>query len=324
MDGWLKELEKTEIDVVGFPCNFGQGKQGTEKGPSKLREHGLIRQIGEMGFRVNDKGDLGLKDYGEGTFENVKKSKSVGEANKLLADAVEESLRAKNFCAAVGGDHCMAIGSIIGHARVQPNLGVIWVDAHADINPPPASLSGNAHGMPLAFLVHELQHLVPKLPGFEWVKPCIHARDIAYIGLRDVDDAEKEIIEKYKIKAFTMTDIVEMGITKVVQEAIRAISPSQKKPIHLSFDIDGLDPRDAASTGTPVPGGLMLREGVYIVETVASTGHLQMIDLAEVNPLLGSPEEQLRTLESACEIVGACFGKRNRRRLTKGFHFSSL
>ncbi|ESN94633.1 hypothetical protein HELRODRAFT_68856 [Helobdella robusta] len=265
-----------------------------------------------MHFDVN-----GTKDD---RVSNVKRAKSVGKANEQIAKVVEQSISQNHFCVALGGDHSIAIGTIIGHARAHPNLAVVWIDAHADLNPPLASPSGNSHGMPVSFLLRELVEYIPKdLPGFEWAKPCLGVKDIVYIGLRDLDEAEKALIEKHNILAFTMREVTELGVDAVVRAAIKYISPSGTRPIHLSFDIDGLDPTDAASTGTPVPGGLLLREGVYITESLAATGHLQMIDMVEVNPTLGSSKEQVRTLQSACEIIGACFGKRNRKLMSPGY-----
>jgi arginase len=321
---WPATLYNTEIDIIGVPYNFGQPKLGVSSGPKRIREAGLVQQIKNLGFKVHDKGDLKFEEFKDDpVVGNVRKPKSVGTANKQIANSVAESLRNGSVCLTLGGDHSMAIGSILGHTEVEPNIGVIWIDAHADINPPLASPSGNAHGMPLAFLVHELREYIPKdIPGFDWIKPCIHLKDITYIALRDLDEAEKDIIDKFQVKAFTMNDVTEFGIAKVVQMAINAISncsTDANRPIHLSFDIDALDPNDAPSTGTTVPGGLSLREGVYITEHVAATGRLQVMDMAEVNPELGSEADQLVTLQSACEVIGAWFGKRSRKLLTPGY-----
>lgn len=317
--GWPVNLYDIETDVIGIPYNFGQPKRGVELGPKRMREAGIIDQLIQLKFPVNDKNDLTFEEFSDDpTVGNIKRPKCVGRANRKISDAVSSSLRAGHQCLTLGGDHSLAIGSILGHAQVQPDLGVIWIDAHADINPPLLSPSGNAHGMPLAFLVKELKDQIPKnVPEFDWIQPCISLKDLSYIALRDLDYAEKEIIEEYDVKAFTMDDVTEFGIAKITQMAIDTVSTGDSnRPLHLSFDIDALDSTIAPSTGTPVIGGIDLREGIHIVRTVAATGRLSVMDLVEVNPELGSTTDQANTLRAACELVGAWFGKRSRHLLT--------
>lgn len=318
---WPVNLYDTETDVIGIPYNFGQPKGGVEHGPRRMREAGIIEQLVQLKFPINDKNDIVFEEFlDDPSFGNIKRPRCVGRANKKISEAVSASLRAGHQCLTLGGDHSLAIGSIHGHAQVQPDLGVIWIDAHADINPPLLSPSGNAHGMPLAFLVKELRDQIPKdVPEFDWIQPCISLKDLTYIALRDLDHAEKEIIEEYDVKAFTMDDVTEFGIAKITQLAIDAVSTGDsRRPIHLSFDIDALDSTVAPSTGTPVIGGIDLREGIHIVSSVAATGRLTVMDLVEVNPELGSSVDQDNTLRAACELVGAWFGKRSRHLLTPG------
>jgi len=318
---WIKSRYSVETKVIGISYNYGQPKAGVCNGPRRMREYGIIQSISDMGFPITDLGDITFDDVKNDTpVSNVRRPRAIGLSNKLIADKVAEVLEGGSVCLTLGGDHSLAIGSIMGQARVQPDFGVIWVDAHADINPPLVSESGNTHGMPLAFLLHELQGLIPKhIPEFEWIKPCMHATDLAYIGLRDLDPAEKEILEDNNIAAFTILDVMELGLPHVVQEAIRVVSQGRERPIHLSFDIDALDPSVAPSTGTPVPGGLTLREGVYITEKIASTGHLTVMDLVEVNPELGSKADQESTLQAAQEVIGGWFGKTNKKQLVPGY-----
>jgi arginase len=267
----------------------------------------MVLELKKSGVTVRDAGDLEFVDFDDDeAVSNVRRPRALGRANRKISESVAEALTNNRWCLAVGGDHSLAIGTIHGHAAVEPNVGVIWVDAHGDINPPLQSASGNAHGMPLAFLVHELTASMPNdLPEFEWMKPCLHAKDIAYIALRDVDEAEKEIMKRFNMVAYYMDDVRKIGIETVVQKCIEHVSPNGTRPIHLSFDIDALDPAHAASTGTPVSGGLTLLQGVYVVETIAKTGRLSVFDLAEVNPEIGSEAECQATLDSAKKIASA-------------------
>ena len=203
----------------------------------------------------------------------------------------------------------LAVGSISGHARVHPDLCVIWVDAHTDINTPLTTSSGNLHGQPVSFPLKELKGKFPDVPGFSWVTPCISAKDIVYIGLRDVDPGEHYIIKTLGIKYFSMTEVDKLGIGKVMEETFSYLLGRKKRPIHLSFDVDGLDPAFTPATGTPVLGGLSYREGLYITEEIYKTGLLSGLDIMEVNPTLGKTAEEVKsTVNTAVALTLACFG----------------
>ncbi|OWK01919.1 ARG1, partial [Cervus elaphus hippelaphus] len=164
---------------------------GVEEGPTVLRKAGLLEKLKELEYDVKDYGDLSfVDDPDDSPFQIVKNPRCVGEANKKLADVVAEVKKTGRISLVLGGDHSMAIGSISGHARVHPDLCVIWVDAHTDVNTPLTTTTGNLHGQPVSFLLKELKEKMPEVPGFYWVTPCISAKDIVYIGLRDVDPAE--------------------------------------------------------------------------------------------------------------------------------------
>ncbi|XP_027459057.1 arginase-1 isoform X3 [Zalophus californianus] len=270
------------VGIIGVPFSKGQPRGGVEEGPAALRKAGLLEKLKEQECDVKDYGDVPFVDVpSDPPFQIVKNPRSVGKANEQLAGVVAEVKRQGRTSLVLGGDHrfpyvtsCMAVGSISGHARVHPDLCVIWVDAHTDINTPVTTTSGNLHGQPVSFLLKELKGKIPDLPGFSWVTPCISAKDIVYIGLRDVDPGEQK-----------------------------------KRPIHLSFDVDGLDPSFTPATGTPVVGGLSYREGLYITEEIYKTGLLSGLDIMEVNPSLGkTPEEVTRTVNTAVAVTLACFG----------------
>ncbi|KAL5008949.1 hypothetical protein ScPMuIL_014530 [Solemya velum] len=303
--------QESRVALLGVPIRHGQARSGTDLGPNTLRDGGLKEKLSSVGCDVVDYGNLVFRQaQNDNSHERTHNSRSVGAAAKQIADAVSRRVLNGEACLALGGDHSMAIGTIYGHAQVRSDIAVIWVDAHADINTPLTSESGNIHGMPLSFLVRELEPYVPKLPGMEWIKPCISAKDIAYIGLRDVDPAERWIIEKFNMTAFSMQEVDKYGIHEVMDRAMKAVDPNGTRSIHLSFDVDGLDPSLTPSTGTPVPGGLSLREGLYIAEEVCATGRLAVMDVAEVNPLLGNDEDSKRTLEITMDVIERCFGKK--------------
>jgi arginase len=241
---------------------------------------------------------------------NMLKPRAVSAVTEALSKQVYDHAKEGRFVLTLGGDHSIAIGTISGTAKaIRERLGremaVIWVDAHADINTPETSDSGNIHGMPVAFLTG-LASDKPDAP-FGWLKDehRVSVKKLVYIGLRDVDRGEKKILRENGIKAFSMHDIDRHGIGKVMDMALGWIGSDT--PIHLSFDIDALDPRFAPSTGTAVRGGLTLREGDFIAECVHETGSLVALDLVEVNPSLeeaGAAE----TVRSGVSIVRCALG----------------
>uniref|UniRef100_A0A3P9IMJ6 Arginase n=1 Tax=Oryzias latipes TaxID=8090 RepID=A0A3P9IMJ6_ORYLA len=206
--------------------------------------------------------------------------------------------------------HSLAIGSVSGHARQCPDLCLIWVDAHADINTPMCSPSGNLHGQPVAFMLKELQDKMPSIPGFSWMKPFLSSRDLVYVGLRDVDPGEHLILKNLGIQYFTMRDIDRLGIQRVMEVALDHLLGRKQRPIHLSFDIDAFDPSLAPATGTPVNGGLTYREGIYITEEIHNTGLLSAIDMVEVNPTLGASSEAVEATASlAVDVIASSLGQ---------------
>lgn len=246
-------------------------------------------------------------------YRGMKNPKTVSVVNKAISEKTYEQSRQGRLTLTLGGDHSVAIGTISGTAkatreRLGREIAVIWVDAHADINRPEDSDSGNIHGMPLAFLTGLAKE--DKEEYFGWLKDehMLNIKKLVYIGLRDVDIGEKKILRENGVKAFSMFDVDRYGIGRVVEMALAYIGADT--PIHLSFDIDALDPTWAAATGTPVRGGLTLREGDYICESVHQTGNLIAVDLVEVNPSLAATEAGARqTVHSGCSIVRCALGE---------------
>ncbi|XP_050405119.1 arginase, hepatic [Patella vulgata] len=316
---------RSKVGILGIPFSKGQPKGGAEMGPEILRQAGLVSRIKRFDYEVVDHGDIEIESIpGDKPDGNVKNPRSVGRANKKISDKVASIVKSKELCLNLGGDHSIAIGSIHGHCRAEPGLVVVWVDAHADINTPLSSPSGNMHGMPLSLLVKELADRFSPVEGFDWCKPCIHVRDIVYIGLRDVDEGERWIIDQFGIPAYSMQEIDKMGIKEVMHQALKNLDPNGTRPIHLSFDVDGLDPTITPSTGTPVLGGLNIREGQYIMEELANTGRLSAIDIVEVNPLLGSEKDNMVTAETTISVIEKCFGSKRGGYYPASYVFPSL
>jgi arginase len=243
----------------------------------------------------------------------VKNVHSVASACLSLSNAVAKCLEEKRVAITLGGDHSLGIGSIHGHARVEPNLSVIWIDSHADINSAVTTHSGNMHGMPVSFLVKEMpkKYSSQPLPGFGDIKPCVSAANFAYIGLRDLDEVEVKILKELRpsITYYSIQDVDQLGIYEVISRTLDKINPSLNRPIHVSFDIDAVDEYFAPSTGTSVPGGLTIREAYCIAETIAKTKLLTGLDVVEVNPLLGSPVDVQRTVGCAMNVLLSFLGK---------------
>jgi len=323
--------EKT-ITVVGAPFALGQPRPGVDQGPDCLRQAGLIKGLKEQGWHIEDSGDVSMRsakdvrtEAGDKTIQyesgetnasaptgkswKEHRGEAVSEACRLLSIAVNKPAREGKFTLTVGGDHSIAIGSISGILRARPETRIIWVDAHADINTPETTETGNIHGMPVAYLMG-----IVDSHCFEWLKIGSEALGgtpvellpgrIAYIGLRDVDKGELEILERFNITTFTMIDVERLGIQEVMRRAVQAVDLEGDSPLHLSFDIDGLDSSVASSTGTPVEGGLSYREGRYICEYLGATQRLISMDMVEVNPTL-RPEHARTTARVGIQMIAA-------------------
>jgi len=305
-----------ELGVVAVGFSGGQCKPGVDAAPAALIDAGLLDQLrDDLGYVIHH--DNIVHAYTEiipaadPDYRGMKKPRAVSAVTEQLSHQIYEHARSGNFVLTLGGDHSIAVGTISGTAKaIRERLGgreiaVIWVDAHADINTPETSSSGNIHGMPVAFLTGLARE--ERKDVFGWLKEehMISTKKLVYIGLRDVDRGEKRILRENGIRAFSMHDIDRHGIGRVMEMALGHIGADT--PIHLSFDVDALDPQWAPSTGTPVRGGLTLREGDYIAESVHETGSLVAMDLVEVNPSLetvGASE----TIRTGCSLVRSALG----------------
>eukprot|EP00026_Physarum_polycephalum_P012245 Phypoly_transcript_12535.p1 GENE.Phypoly_transcript_12535~~Phypoly_transcript_12535.p1 ORF type:complete len:310 (+),score=56.02 Phypoly_transcript_12535:77-1006(+) len=289
------------ISIVGVPFNGGQPKTGVEKAPAVLREAGLVSTLTKAGWKVTHDKDIDVPtgiSAEDDTHPGARRPRYVGAVCHNLYNMVEARAKAGDFVLTIGGDHSIAAGSIAGILAVRPETFVVWVDAHADINSPATSDSGNIHGMPVALLAQ----VCGKIPGFEYLEKLtpFNLENIVYIGLRDVDKGERKLLEEKNIKAFFMEDVKKMGIAKVMEKVLQA---SGSRPIHLSFDVDGIDPKYIPSTGTPVDSGLSLEDSLYICKQLAATRRVNSFDLVEINLELGNAQDQALTRENSLKLV---------------------
>lgn len=285
----------SEIGVVAVGFSGGQCKPGVDAAPTALVAAGLLDQLHEeLGYTLHGDSDVNnyneLKPSSDEPHRGMKNPRAVSAVTESLSNQVYAQAKHGRFVLTLGGDHSIAIGTISGTAKAirerlnGKEMAVIWVDAHADLNTPETSESGNVHGMPVSFLTGLAKSDHEDI--FAWLQRehLLSLNKLVYIGLRDVDRGEKMLLRQHGIKAFSMHDIDRDGIGRVMEKALAHIGTDT--PIHLSFDVDALDPQWAPSTGTPVRGGLTLREGDYIAECVHETGQLIAMDLVEVNPSL--------------------------------------
>ncbi|OJJ00201.1 hypothetical protein ASPVEDRAFT_39625 [Aspergillus versicolor CBS 583.65] len=307
--------QPNQLGVVAVGFNGGQCKLGVEAAPMALIESGLLDQLREdLDYDIHYDNTVHYYEKQipaeDPDHRGMKKPRAVSAVTETLSSQTYEHSKEGKFTLTLGGDHSIAIGSISGIAkatreRLGREIGVIWVDAHADINIPEQSPSGNIHGMPMAFLTRLAKE--EKKDVFGWLQDnhIVNLRKLVYIGLRDVDRGEKKILRENGIKAFSMHDVDRHGIGRVVEMALAHIG--NDTPIHLSFDVDALDPQWAPSTGTPVRGGLTLREGDFICECVHETGNLISMDLVEVNPSLDAVGAS-DTIRTGCSLVRSALG----------------
>jgi len=292
-----KFLEKSEFCYIMAPMDGGQKIKGCALAPRAIYdETTFLLEAHSMGWR-NEVREIDfdeewaytttkMPDPDKVMFKNCHKS---GLAAMQLATEVFNARMKDQFVITVGGDHSIAFGTLAGVVRARPDTGIIWVDAHADINTPDISPSGNCHGMPLSALMGVYDYSIH--PGWEWLEERIHPSSIVFIGLRDIDPMEKKLLRAMHAHVFDRHEILRLGMPEVMRRAMAILNPSGDRPLHLSLDVDGLDPSCMPSTGTLADCGIQKGEALYLVETLAETGCLCSMDLAEFNPriLLGAP-----------------------------------
>jgi arginase len=297
------------VHVIGVSLDLGGNRRGVDMGPSAFRIAGLADRLTALGITVVDEGDLvapipETKTSGDPSKKYIRDIARVCERLYKSALAVLEK---GGIPLVLGGDHSLAAGSVSATAdflrRSDQQLGLIWVDAHGDMNTPATSLSGNVHGMPLASLLGPEPAELSRIGGFS---PKVAPERTVLIGIRNLDDREKESIRKAGVRVFTMKDIDRSGIANVVEEAI-ATAGKGAGGLHVSFDMDVCDPTIAPGVGTPVKGGLNYREAHMVMEMVADSGLLRALDLVEVNPIL---DDRNMTAILGTELASSALGQK--------------
>ncbi len=297
-----------DIAVTNVHLDLGAGRRGTDMGPSAIHVAGLLPKLRGMGHQIAEIQSIGTRafEYGEPGHASARFLSRILDVCSQLSTLVEGQVRAGHLPLVLGGDHSQAIGTISGMGKAfrdqGKRLGVLWFDAHTDMNTPDSSPSGNIHGMPLATV---LGRGAPDLVALCGGEPAIRPEDVVVFGARDVDAAENHVVKELGVRVYTMSELDRRGTAVCAVEAIEQISKNTDG-VHLSFDLDGVDPRDAPGVGTPVPGGLSLRESHMVCEMLNQTGRLVGMEMVELNPTL---DVENKTGELAVWLIQSALGK---------------
>lgn len=293
------------IHIIGAPIDLGAGRRGVDMGPSAIRYAGLGERLGQLGYTIIDEGNVTVPPPETFPIEHphLKYLDPILVACEELVKVVERSSGPGDIPLVIGGDHSLALGSITGAVKARGSVGVIWIDAHADFNTDQTTPSGNIHGMPLAALAGFGDERLVNIGGFH---PKISPAHIAIVAARDLDPGERDLLHEQHVHVFTMKDIDHLGLPETIARALE-IATSDTNGLHVSFDMDCMDPREAPGVGTPVRGGITYREAHLAMELVADAGKLTSMDVVEVNPIL---DQENRTANLAVELILSAFGKR--------------
>ncbi len=297
------------VHIIGIPMDFGQSRRGVDMGPSAIRYAGLQQHLARLGYRIHDCGNLEVMQI-EQVERPFHEDEMIGRAHHLplVAEVCRRTFEMAAQCVApgdraifLGGDHSLSIGTVSAVAR-QEAAGVIWIDAHGDINTPHTTPSGNIHGMVVAALLGDGPQA---LVGIGGEGPTLQPPQVAYIGLRDLDPPERERLAQGESPIYTMRAIDEQGIAHIAARVVEHFAGYRH--LHVSLDMDSLDPSFAPGVGTPVPGGLSYREAHLLMEILADSGKVRTLDIVEVNPIL---DHRNQTAGIAVELAASLFGQR--------------
>ncbi len=295
-------MESQTIRIIGIPMDLGQSRRGVDMGPSAIRYAGLQARLEGLGHTVHDEGNIYVPNPEEHEAEGTKRRlTAVTAACQTVYEIGTKCVDQGDFAIYLGGDHSVSVGSVAAAAHPEP-IGVIWVDAHGDINTHHTSPSGNIHGMPVAALIGEGDD---KLVNIGYPGAKLLPAQIVQIGIRDLDPAERERLAHNGISVFTMRHLDELGMAAVARQALARLRHLSR--IHVSLDMDSLDPSEAPGVGTPVPGGLSYREAHLLMEILGDSGRVRSLDIVEINPIL---DEMNKTAELAVELAASLLGQR--------------
>lgn len=295
------EKIKENVHVIGMQMDLGASKRGVNMGPLAIRYAGLMDKLAELGFTATDKGDI-VAGQPETDNPKMKNFKPIFDANKTLYEKVSATLKDSAFPVILGGDHCVAAGSITASTHFFNKVGVIWIDAHGDFNSAESSPSGNMHGMPLS----AVSGFGPeKMVSFTDTLKYVDPKNVAVIGGRDIDTDERKRMASSGVHMFSIHDVDVLGMAEVMRRAIE-IAGNGTDGIHVSFDVDAITPEEAPGVGTPVHSGLTVREAFLAAELVAASKRLLALDMVEINPIL---DERNKTGILACELILSFLGK---------------
>ena len=298
-----------KIVVIGVPLDLGQSRRGVDMGPSAVRVAGLEARLEALGHIVEDAGNIAvaIPEQKKEGHARAKYLKEITATCTKHAELVLKTLESGKTPLVLGGDHSVAAGTMAGvaefHRRQNQKAGLIWIDAHADLNTPETSPSGNVHGMPLAAIMGLAPTELANIMGFS---PKVQPENCVVVGVRDIDDAEKENIRKTGVEVYTMRDIDERGMRTIIEEALRSAGRGTAG-YHVSLDMDWIDPEDAPGVGTPVRGGATYREAHLAMEIIADHGRMSSFEIVEVNPVI---DEHNQTANLAVELAISAFGKK--------------
>lgn len=292
-------MERKRITLLGVPMDLGQERRGVDMGPSAIRYAGVIERLEQLGYTVQDRGNVQIVVKSEQEQpQNLRNLHAIVEAAQHVKEHVLTMLDDDAFPLILGGDHSISIGTLAAISERTSKLGVIWYDAHGDLNRPETSPSGNIHGMPLAVL---LGHGHPLLTAI--ITKKLDPRRIVLIGVRDLDDGERSLIRELGIKVFTMHEVDLLGMPTIIRQTLQYLKDVDA--IHLSLDLDALDPNECPGVGTPVLGGLTYRESHLAMELLNECGKVMSAEFVEVNPIL---DERNKTASVAVALMASLFG----------------
>ncbi|PUB08422.1 arginase [Paenisporosarcina sp. OV554] len=299
-------MNNLNISLIGVPMDLGQNRRGVDMGPSAIRYAGVVERLQEIGHTVTDEGNIQIAaaEKAASPDTNLKNLKEVTDASTALANKIHDVMENGQFPLILGGDHSIAIGTLAGLGDRYENLGVIWYDAHSDINTGETSPSGNIHGMPLAVSIGLGHEKLVNIRGFA---PKIKPENVVIIGARSIDPGEREIIKEQGIKVFTMHDIDKLGMTEIMDQTMWYLKDREVDGVHLSLDLDGIDPIYTPGVGTPVPGGISYRESHLAMEMLFTFDMITSAEFVEVNPIL---DEKNKTADVAVALIGSLFGEK--------------